>query len=249
MLGNIVEPKNGKVLSGYRIYDAEQKRRTLRNDLSSLYPDLPGKSMMLFMLTHHGTIVEKCNSIKSGKKDINKNWEKNTFISAANFQYPTFKTKEMKKIPIYEIAKDGCCYPENWRYGVNCVEKEDAFYVKTKININLLAALSEPDLSGGAGIFKKDSLISSNSNPHLLYGSLNRWKFIDENGNEICQIEKGDGHHHFRLIRNDTIDELIIGPLPKKPRKMIIEILDSKCYEGITPELEIKTNANTVYSK
>ena len=36
-------PKNGKVLSGYRIYDEEQKRRTVRNDLPSLYPDLPEK--------------------------------------------------------------------------------------------------------------------------------------------------------------------------------------------------------------
>ena len=45
---------------------------------------------------------------KSRKKDINRNWEKNIFISAANFQYPTVKTKDLMKIPISEIAQDDC---------------------------------------------------------------------------------------------------------------------------------------------
>jgi hypothetical protein len=49
LFGNIVTQKlkiNEKVLSGYRIYDAEQKRRTVRNNLPSLYPDLPEKNMI-----------------------------------------------------------------------------------------------------------------------------------------------------------------------------------------------------------
>lgn len=45
---------------------------------------------------------------KSGKKDINSNWDKNIFISAANFKYPTVKTKNLKKIPLTEIANDDC---------------------------------------------------------------------------------------------------------------------------------------------
>ena len=46
LFGNVIT-KNGhdKVISGYRIYDAEQKRRTVRNDLPSLYPDLPEKKL------------------------------------------------------------------------------------------------------------------------------------------------------------------------------------------------------------
>jgi 16S rRNA G966 N2-methylase RsmD len=44
LFGNIINNKNTSfVVSGYRIYDAEQKRRTIRNDLPSMYPDLPNK--------------------------------------------------------------------------------------------------------------------------------------------------------------------------------------------------------------
>ena len=44
---------------------------------------------------------------KSGKKDVNKDWEKKIFISAfANFQYPTVKTKRFKKdVPIKQIKQ------------------------------------------------------------------------------------------------------------------------------------------------
>jgi len=101
-------PKNGKVLSGYRIYDEEQKRRTVRNDLPSLYPDLPEKKYDVIYADPPWDYGGKMQFDKSGKKDLNKNWEKNIFISAANFKYPTLKTKQMMKIPIYEIAKDDC---------------------------------------------------------------------------------------------------------------------------------------------
>lgn len=130
------------------------------------------------------------------------------------------------------IYTNCCCYPNNWNRGVDCVEKENAYYVKAKININLLATLSESDA------FNIQYLISSN--PHTLYGKyVNRWKFLDENGFDICETAKFDGHNDFRLVRNDTIDEVIIGPLPKKPLKMIIDIVNSKYYKGINPEKEI----------
>jgi hypothetical protein len=125
-----------------------------------------------------------------------------------------------------------CCYPENWNRGINCVEKEDAFYVKAKIDINLLGAISESET------FTLNKIITSN--PHSLYGKyINRWEFKDQNGNTICETAKFDGHNDFGLIRNDTIDQVIIGPLPKKPRKMIIKIMDSKFYKGMNPETEI----------
>ena len=108
IFGNIIETKNGQVLSGYRIYDAEQKRRTMRNDLPSLYPDLPEKKYDVIYADPPWDYGGKMQFDKSGKKDMNQNWEKNIFISAANFKYPTLKTKEMKKIPIYEISKDDC---------------------------------------------------------------------------------------------------------------------------------------------
>ena len=37
--------ENGCKITGYTIYNAEQQRRTKRNDLPSLYPDLPEKNL------------------------------------------------------------------------------------------------------------------------------------------------------------------------------------------------------------
>jgi len=93
-------------ISGYRIYDAEQKRRTIRNDLPSLYPDLPEQKYDIIYADPPWDYGGKMQFDKSGKKDINQNWENNIFISAANFQYPTLKTKELAKIPISEISSD-----------------------------------------------------------------------------------------------------------------------------------------------
>ena len=45
---------------------------------------------------------------KSSIKSENKDWKRDIFISAANFKYPTVKTKELKKIPIQDICADDC---------------------------------------------------------------------------------------------------------------------------------------------
>lgn len=95
-------------ISGYRIYDAEQKRRTIRNDLPSLYPDLPEKQYDIIYCDPPWDYGGKMQFDNSGKKNVNKNWEKNIFISAANFKYPTLKLSELKKIPIHEISKKDC---------------------------------------------------------------------------------------------------------------------------------------------
>ncbi len=96
------------VVSGYTIYNAEQERRTIRNDLPSLYPDLPEKKYDVIYADPPWDYGGKMQFDKSSKKDINTNWGNNIFISSANFKYPTLKTKEMMKIPIHEIAKDDC---------------------------------------------------------------------------------------------------------------------------------------------
>jgi len=77
LFGNIIQ-SNGKqkVVSGYRIYDAEQKRRTVRNDLPSLYPDLPEKKYDIIYCDPPWDYGGKMQFDKSGKKDVNRNWEK-----------------------------------------------------------------------------------------------------------------------------------------------------------------------------
>lgn len=97
-----------KHISGYRIYNAEQERKTIVNNLPSLYPDLPTKKYDIIYADPPWDYGGKMQFDKSGKKEVNNNWKKNIFISAANFKYPTLKTKEMMKIPIQNIAKDNC---------------------------------------------------------------------------------------------------------------------------------------------
>lgn len=43
---------------------------------------------------------------KSSTNAEKMDWKKNIFISSASFKYPTLKTKELKKIPILEIANE-----------------------------------------------------------------------------------------------------------------------------------------------
>jgi N6-adenosine-specific RNA methylase IME4 len=95
-------------ISGYRIYNPEQKRRTQTNNLPNLYPDLPKEKYDIIYADPPWDYGGKTQFDKSSQMDVNKNWEKDIFMSAANFKYPTLKTKEMMKIPIQDIANDDC---------------------------------------------------------------------------------------------------------------------------------------------
>ena len=103
-----MDENNGRKITGYTIYNAEQQRRTKRNDLPNLYPDLPEKKYDIIYADPPWDYNGKMQFDKSGKVSENTNWEKKIFISSANFKYPTLKTGVMKKIPIHEIAKDDC---------------------------------------------------------------------------------------------------------------------------------------------
>jgi len=98
---------NGSV-TGYTIYNAEQKRRTKRNDLPRLYPDLPEKKYSIIYADPPWDYGGKMQFDKSSKSVELIDIQKKIFISSANFKYPTLKIKELKKIPIYEIAEDDC---------------------------------------------------------------------------------------------------------------------------------------------
>lgn len=109
LFGNNIQTNGqAKIISGYRIYDSEQKRRTKTNDLPNLYPDLPEDKYDIIYADPPWDYGGKMQFDKSSKQDFNKNWEKDIFISAANFKYPTLKTKDMMKIPISDIAKEDC---------------------------------------------------------------------------------------------------------------------------------------------
>ncbi|OFA15290.1 transcriptional regulator [Acidithiobacillus ferrivorans] len=97
-----------KIITGYTIYNAEQNRRTVRNDLPEFYPDLPEKKYDVIYADPPWDYGGKMQFDKSSKSSEKIDLNKNIFISAANFKYPTIKTMALKKIPVHEIAKDDC---------------------------------------------------------------------------------------------------------------------------------------------
>ena len=97
-----------KKISGYSIYNAEQDRRTVRNDLPEFYPDLPQNKYSIIYCDPPWDYGGKMQFDGSGKKSNNDDWSKPIFISAANFKYPTVKTKKLMEIPLSEICEDDC---------------------------------------------------------------------------------------------------------------------------------------------
>lgn len=103
-----LSPNDGKKITGYTIYNAEQQRRTQRNDLPDLYPDLPEKKYDIIYADPPWDYGGKMQFDKSSASADKMDWNKNIFISSATFKYPTLKMRELKKIPLTEIAKDDC---------------------------------------------------------------------------------------------------------------------------------------------
>ncbi len=100
-------PLDGKV-TGYRIYNAEQQRRTQRNDLPDLYPDLPEQKYDIIYADppwdYGGKMQFDTSSTGADRLDP----ARNIFISAADFKYPTLKLAQLKAIPLTEIAGNDC---------------------------------------------------------------------------------------------------------------------------------------------
>jgi len=101
-------PADTRQITGYTIYNAEQKRRTKRNDLPALYPDLPARKYDIIYADPPWDYGGKMQFDNSSRKAADVDLSKPIFISSANFKYPTLKTKELKKIPLREIASDDC---------------------------------------------------------------------------------------------------------------------------------------------
>lgn len=95
-------------ITGYTIYNAEQKRRTQRSDLPDLYPDLPQKKFDIIYADPPWDYGGKMQFDKSSASAEKIDFSRSIFISSANFKYPTLKTEQLKRIPILEIAADDC---------------------------------------------------------------------------------------------------------------------------------------------
>lgn len=95
-------------VSGYSKYNPEAKRRQKINPLEELYPALPCKKYDVIYADPPWDYGGKMQYDKSSIKSVNIDFEKNVFISAANFKYPTLKLRQLKELDVNSIAADDC---------------------------------------------------------------------------------------------------------------------------------------------
>lgn len=102
-----MESKKNTV-SGYAKYSPEAKRRKKINPLDEIYPPLPCEHYSIIYADPPWDYGGKMQYDKSSIKTVNVGFEKDIFISAANFKYPTLKLKELKSLDVSSIAEDDC---------------------------------------------------------------------------------------------------------------------------------------------
>ena len=95
-------------ISGYSIYNPEAKRRKKINPLDEIYPSLPDRKYDVIYADPPWDYGGKMQYDKSSIKSLNIGFERNVFISAANFKYPTLKLIELKELNVNSIAADDC---------------------------------------------------------------------------------------------------------------------------------------------
>lgn len=120
----------------------------------------------------------------------------------------------------------------NWR-DTKEYKKEQAFFIKAKINNALLAELCKSD------VFPVETLLDSNF--YSLYGKYrNSWKLFDDQHKVIDPSNKFEGHDIFEINRIGNIDYIIIGPIQTHPYKMEIDINNENC--DANPEFVLTKN-------
>ncbi len=103
-----MDEKKETAISGYSKYNPEAKRRRKINPLKDLYPALPCKKYDVIYADPPWDYGGKMQYDKSNIKSVNVGFEKNVFISAADFKYPTLKLQELKQLDVETIAADDC---------------------------------------------------------------------------------------------------------------------------------------------
>ena len=97
-----------KAVSGYSKYKPEAKRRKKVNPLEELYPPLPGEKYDIIYADPPWDYGGKMQYDRSSIKTENVGFEKDIFISAADFQYPTLKLRDLKRLDAASIAAEDC---------------------------------------------------------------------------------------------------------------------------------------------
>ena len=95
-------------ITAYSLYSVQQKNRTKINPLDNIYPKLPNQKYDIIYADPPWDYGGKMQFDKSVIKEENKNFEKDIFLSSAEFKYPTLKLKQLKQLNIKSIMNDDC---------------------------------------------------------------------------------------------------------------------------------------------
>lgn len=95
-------------ISGYSKYNPAAQKRIKLNPLDEIYPKLPNEKYDVIYADPPWDYGGKMQYDKTSIKSLNVGFERNIFISAANFKYPTLKLKELKALDVNSIAADDC---------------------------------------------------------------------------------------------------------------------------------------------
>ncbi|MBI4595345.1 MAG: hypothetical protein HY730_03095, partial [Candidatus Tectomicrobia bacterium] len=162
-------------------------------------------------------------------------------IEAHVINYEELSKSEQDKIGI-------CCFYSTGGWTVGDLVRfspEKAYYVRARINIDILARLTEANKCGTITqparcteeeIQTKAKALAEHSNPHMLYGKYkNSWAFTSS-GIAVPKTVKFDGHRLLSINRDTVsrLDEVLIGPIPQRPDQMMI-IIYSSSVNGYEP--------------
>lgn len=95
-------------ITAYSIYSKEVERKNKINPLDEFYPVLPEEKYDVIYADPPWDYGGKMQYDRSVIKSENIGFEKNIFISAANFKYPTVKLKQLMELDIGSIAANDC---------------------------------------------------------------------------------------------------------------------------------------------
>lgn len=99
-----MSPKNVK--SSYTVYNDKVNKRTKVSLLDQTYPPLPKKKFSIVYADPPWHYNGKLQFDRSGTLAENQGWQRDVFVSAASFKYPTLKTAELKKLDVNSITED-----------------------------------------------------------------------------------------------------------------------------------------------
>ncbi len=97
-----------KMVTAYSLYSIQREDRVKINHLENMYPPLPDKKYQVIYADPPWDYGGKMQYDKTVIKGENAGFEKEIFLSAAEFKYPTIKLKDLKKLNIRSISADDC---------------------------------------------------------------------------------------------------------------------------------------------